>query len=338
MTNRRTKSILVIIAAVFAIYIGTHLKELERVIDTFAAGNWRWLLVAALAQVAYFAMYSKMVQWAFRSVEIKRGIKELLPLILGALFMNVLAPTGGNSGTVLFADDAARREESSSKAVVGYMASTIVSYTAFSFVLIFAVVYLRVVGSLDVYEISGALLFILPTVLPPVLLILSVKNPDLTVRILGLVYRIVIKVQKTFKMRSRLQDDWSQSISEELIESAESIASHYGELVKAVALALAAHVVSILSLIAVFLSFNIHLRYGAIIAGYAFAEVARVISPQPEGVGAVEAIMLLIFTSFGVAPISATAISMAFRGLNFWFPLLAGFFFLRKLESFKSSP
>jgi len=107
--------------------------------------------------------------------------------------------------------------------------------------------------------------------------------------------------------------------------------------IKTLLIALIAHAINVLSIFVIFIAFDYNIHYGALIAGYAFGEVARIISPQPEGIGVVEIVMAIIFTSFGVPPIQAAAISIVFRGFNFWAPLGIGFLLLKRLKSFSNN-
>jgi uncharacterized protein (TIRG00374 family) len=328
--------IFALLLAVFTYYIFTHASELNAIVDALSQGSWRWLLLAVATQVLYFYVYTKMTQRAFLVVDIKRHTKELFPLVLGALFVNVLAPTAGNSGTILFADDAAKRKESSTRAVVGYLVSIVSSYASFFTLLLFTVIFLQRNHLLNDYEVTGALLFILPTVIPPLLLFFANKKPTAVIHFLSWIKRTFNKVTGFFKLKKRLAEEWPQNISDELQTASEIIGGHKKRLVETLSLALLSHLINIISLYVIFFAFDIKIHYGALIAGYVFAEVVRVISPQPEGVGAVEAVIVLIFTSFGVPLLSATAIAIVFRGLNFWAPLGLGFFYLQRLKSFKS--
>jgi uncharacterized protein (TIRG00374 family) len=276
-----------------------------------------------------------MTQKAFEAVKMKRSIAHVVPLVLGSLFVNTLAPTAGNSGTILFADDAARRKESSTHAVVGYLVSTVSYYASFFTLLIFALYFLSKNNFLNMYEIIGAATFVFPTIIPPILLFTATRYEKGTIKFLMLISRLVNWIFRLFRKKKLLPQSWGKKITNELREATTLLRGHHFKVIETMFYALIAHAVNILSLFVIFIAFDIHIHYGALIAGYVFAEVVRVISPQPEGVGAVEAVIVLIFTSFGVPPISATAIALTYRGLNFWTPLGIGFFYLRSLKSFK---
>ena len=94
---------------------------------------------------------------------------------------------------------------------------------------------------------------------------------------------------------------------------------------------------NLLSLFALFLAFRRPIGFGPVIAGYATGILFWKMSPVPEGVGVVEGVMVLAFRSVGVPAPVATVVTLAFRGLTFWLPLLAGVFALRRLAFFRPS-
>lgn len=327
--------VFLIVVAIFIWYIFNHHSEFNKFVYALSQGSWRWLFVALLAQIGFFSLVTLLTQATFKAVHMERKFFELVPLVFGSLFVNVLAPTGGQTGTILYADDAARRQESSPKAIIANILTTVISYTAFSLLLVFSLFYLKSAGLLNNYEVIGAIIFIFPIVVPTLVVLGSVKYPGLTLKTLKWIRDIVNWGAKVFKKPTKFKADWAKTVATELAEATTLAIQNRRRLIRSFFFALAAHAVNIISLIIIFEAFEINLHYGAIIAGYAFGEMVRVISPQPEGVGVVEVVMAVIFSSFGVPLIGATAIAIVFRGLNFWIPLGLGFFFLRRLPSFK---
>ncbi len=323
-----------ILVVVFIWYIFSHHDEFNKFVEAIRQGSWLWLVVAGLTQAIYFSVYAIMTKSAFKTVHLQRNFIEMLPLVFGSLFVNVLAPTGGQSGTILFADDAVRRKESSPKAIIASVIATVVGYMAFSFILVFSLIYLRRAGLLNTYEIIGSIIFIFPTVIPGFLIFTSYKYPKLTLKVTNLIFKLAKRVKKIIHRPNKLSPSWPQDIANELVEAAHLVRKNKKQLLITLGIALIAHAINIMSLFVIFLAFDYQIHYGALIAGYAFGEVARVISPQPEGIGVVEVVMAVIFTSFGVPPIQATAISIIFRGFNFWAPLGIGFVLLKRTKSF----
>ena len=93
-------------------------------------------------------------------------------------------------------------------------------------------------------------------------------------------------------------------------------------------------VVSLASLYAIFLAFRQPIALGPLVAGFSIGVVFWVITIIPHGVAAVEGMMMLVFTSLGITGTRAAAITLVFRCVNYWLPLVIGFFFLRQVRAF----
>jgi len=76
----------------------------------------------------------------------------------------------------------------------------------------------------------------------------------------------------------------------------------------------------------VFLAFGIPYDAGTIVGGYSIAYLFTVASPTPAGVGVVEGLMTLGLVSLQVPLAQATVVTLAYRGVTFWFLLLFGMF------------
>jgi uncharacterized protein (TIRG00374 family) len=98
------------------------------------------------------------------------------------------------------------------------------------------------------------------------------------------------------------------------------------------------HAASLMSLFALFLAFHHRARFGVVVAGYAVGILFWKMSIVPEGVGVVEGVMILVYTSLGVPGTRATVISLAFRGMTYWVPMIIGLVALRRLRLFRQTP
>ena len=120
----------------------------------------------------------------------------------------------------------------------------------------------------------------------------------------------------------------------EFTEAAMAITAQPALLMRTIGVAFAAHLVDLTSLYVLFLAFHQRVHFGVLVAGYAMGILFWIVSITPQGIGVVEGMMTLVFTSLGVPIEHATVITLAFRGLTFWLPLGIGFVVLRRLKSF----
>ncbi len=323
---------LLIIAFVWLVI--TRFTEIQKLLDILARGRWQWVLAAALLQALFFVVYAALYQAAFHTVEVKSRVGELIPVLLGSWFVNVVAPSGGASTAALFADDAARRGQSPVRAAAGAVLVLLADFSSFVVILAIGFLYLFGQHTLQFYHIIGSAILLLFIGVLTGLLTLGVWQPLRLRSFLGRVQHLVNRVAAWFRRPPWLAADWAEQIANEAIEASLAVATYPQRVVRTVAIALAAHLVSLASLYALFHAFQQPIRFGPLVAGYAVGELFLIVSPTPMGIGVVEGVMVLVYNSLGVPTETAAVVTLAFRGMSLWLPLFVGFFLLRRVKSF----
>jgi hypothetical protein len=82
----------------------------------------------------------------------------------------------------------------------------------------------------------------------------------------------------------------------------------------------------------VFFAFKIPISVGTVIACFSISSLFVIISPTPAGIGVVEGALTLALTSMYISLEDAAVITLSYRGITFWIPLLFGMIALRMLE------
>jgi uncharacterized protein (TIRG00374 family) len=330
--KRRWLFWLLIIAFVWVVV--SRFTEIEKLVETLAQGQWQWVLAAALLQVVYYIVFTGLYQSAFYTVEVESRVSELLPVMFASIFVNVAAPTGGASGAALFVDDAVRRGQSAARAAAGTVLVLAADFGAFIPVLIAGLIYLFLQHDLQAYEIAGAAIFLLIIGGLTGVFVLGLWQPDRLRQLLGWLQCNLNRLAGRFRRPPLLAEDWADKNAAEFTGAAAAIATRPRRLGRTLAVALAAHLIDLTSLYTLFLAFHQTVGFGTVVAGYAMGILFWVVSITPQGVGIVEGVMALVYTSLGVPAAKATVISLAFRGLTFWLPLAIGFFLLWRVRSF----
>jgi hypothetical protein len=80
-----------------------------------------------------------------------------------------------------------------------------------------------------------------------------------------------------------------------------------------------------------FLAFGTEISIGTLVAGFSIGYLFLIVSPTPAGVGFVEGGLTLALTSLSVPLGAAAVITLAYRGITFWLPLLLGMLAFRIL-------
>ncbi len=323
-----------ILVVLFLWVVISRFSEIKKLADTLVGGQWQWVLVAALAQVVYYIIYTELYVSAFMTVGVKSRLGELLPVTFASIFMNVAAPSGGASSVALFADDAARRGQSAARATVGSLLVLVADFSAFLVILIGGLVYLFTHHILKFYESIAAVILLVIIGGLTAFLLLGLWRPLWLHRLLTWIQKTANRIVRKFKRPDILDEAWVERNTAEFTEAAMAITAHPALLLQTIGVAFAAHLVDLTSLYVLFLAFHQQVHFGVLVAGYAMGILFWIVSITPQGIGVVEGMMTLVFASLGVPIERATVISLAFRGLTFWLPLAIGFVFLRRLKSF----
>lgn len=329
------KWILRFLIAAFLWFVLAHLSEVRELALVLRGGHWPWLLAALSIQVVYFTLYSALYKSAFTAVGVRSRWRDLIPVTLGSLFINVVAPAGGASGAALFVDDAARRGESASKAAAGALLVTTTELVAFTGLLIPGMIYLRIYHDLKAYEVvAAATLTLIISSLSSILLI-GLWRPEWIERVLGWVYAMAGRFVAIFRTQNPLGENWASESASDFTGAADALRRRPILFVQTLLIAFAAHLVDLLCLYMVFRAFHRPVSFGGLIAGYSMAVLFWIVSPTPQGVGVVEAVIAIVYTSLGVPASAALAIALAYRGVTFWAPMAAGVAVLHRTRSFR---
>ena len=92
-----------LIAAFIWLMLG-HLSEIEKDSLPLIRGQPGWIVLALLLQVLYYTVFAAIFKSAFYTVDIKSRVHDLISVTLSALFINVVAPSWGVAGAVLYVD------------------------------------------------------------------------------------------------------------------------------------------------------------------------------------------------------------------------------------------
>ncbi len=311
-------------------------NEIEKITKTFAQGQWQWVLVAAGLLLINYALYALLYQLAFATVGIASRMRDLLAITFASIFVNATTPTAGTTGFALFIDDARRRGHSSTRSTVAVLTVVVADFGAFCLLLVVGLVELFRLHELQFYELIAALLLFLLVGAMATALGLGLWRPRWLHHVLRRLQQGVNYVGGWVRHPDWLTADWSERNAAEFTTAARVMAAQPHKLAYTVFVALTLHIVAILSLYTIFLAFHQPAHFGVLMAAYTMTILLSIISPTPSGMGIVEGLMPVIYVSLGLPIAAATIISLTFRGLSFWFPMLIGFIMLRRLTLFRA--
>ncbi len=311
--------------------------DAARLVQTLAHGRWPWVVAALLVQVLYYLVFALMYRSAFRAVQLPRRLREIVPVLLASLFVNVVAPSGGVGGNALFMDDAARRGEPPARAAAALLLALVTDLAMLGLVLAAGLAYLFTRHDLQTYEAVGALLLVALVGALSIALVVALWLPSVLRSLLRGVQRLVNGTASRLRRRPVWPPDWAERTAAEFTAAAAAMRTHPWSLLSTLGSALAAHGLDVVTLYVLFLAFRHPIGAGPLIAGYGIGILFWVVSPTPGGIGVVEGVMALVYTSLGLPSGVAIVVPVAFRGITFWLPLLLGLAVVSRTRSFRAA-
>ncbi|MBI2298123.1 MAG: flippase-like domain-containing protein [Armatimonadetes bacterium] len=302
--------------------LSTHVEEVRMVWHALRGGEARWILVALALQIVFYTCYVAIYQTSFWAVGMKVRLWDMYPVVLASLAVNLAVP---HAGAALFIEDARQRGQPAARAVAGSVLVRVADFSTFVVVLTVGFAYLFRQHQLETYQIIGAIALLGVIGGLTLVLVLGLISPSALGRLLSVTAKLVRRISRWLRRTSPLDEDWAQRTAGEYTEAGRLLAHHPHRLLPAMAVAMVAHVVDLLSLHALFVGFHTHLELGKLIAGFATGMLFWIVAITPQGLGVVESAMVLAYTGLDVPFDIATAVSLSFRGLTFWLPTLIGF-------------
>lgn len=333
----KTRWIVITLTILFLWALVSRFTELEQLKNTLQQGQWVLILAALVSQAIYFVVFTASYQAAFATLDIETRTRDLIPVTLGSLFVNMVVPAGIAGGTALFAQDLARRGKPATRTATGVLLQLIADFAAFAFILVPGLIYLSFEHDLKPYEIVTAILLLLMTIGLSGILLLGVWKPNVLHRVFDFSQRTVNRISERLRHSAVLSEDWAQKNAEEFNQASLAVAGHPSRLMRTIGVAFLAHLLDIATLYILFRAFNQPIGLGTLVAGYAMGILFWVVSITPQGIGVVEGVMALTFTSLGISGAVATTVVLAFRGLTFWIPMLLGFFAVQRMQTFNAN-
>jgi uncharacterized protein (TIRG00374 family) len=331
------KFIFIIVLFLGAAFVYLSFGELQTITQTLQQGNFWFVLIALLVEFGWFAVAGL----TFRSLYLVLGIDEtvykLSLLTAAANFVNIVAPSAGMGGMVVFMSNAHRRGHSRGKITVASMLYIFLDYIAFMCVLTLGLIVLFRRNDLHTSEIAAsAIIFAIAAALG-FLMYLGSRSASALGNALAWMARIVNRVFRPFIRREYLSEARAHEFAHDMADDLKSLPERPRSLVIPLLYAFANKSLLMCVLLFLFMAFQVPFSAGTIIGGFAISYLFLIVSPTPSGIGIVEGVMPLALSSLRVPWSQAVIITLAYRGITFWIPMGVGAFALRYLEREKAA-
>jgi uncharacterized protein (TIRG00374 family) len=328
------RSLFILLLVVLLVIVAGQFTSAEAFGADLSKANPWWATVAVLLHAAFFLLYGGLYQSGFRVVGVSSRALRLIPVMFASIFAKTVVPFTAAPAAAVFIDDAMARGESGPRTAVGVVVVLVVDLlTALPFVLA-GTVALVLRDRLVVFAVVGTALFVAFAGAVLLLLVLSARRPPLLERLLAACGAAVNRSAALLRRGAPVPDGWASRTTDTLAAAVTSIPDHPRDIAIASGYGVLLHLANLAGLGAVFLAFGQDLDPAALAAGFGMSIVFFIIAIVPDGVGAVEGAMALVFVQLGMPPTTAILVTLAYRILNVWIPVAIGFWCARRLRLF----
>jgi uncharacterized protein (TIRG00374 family) len=314
-------ALVLFLAIVFVIF---RFSELKNILDTLHRSNYRWLIVAVVIELIWLFNSAADYGSLFRLVGLREKIPHLVLVATAANFVNVIAPSVGIGGMAIFLDDAARRNHSTGKVTVVGVLFILFDYLAFFCVLSLGFLVLIRRNNLNAGELTAAAILLAIAAGVAFLLYLGYKSARRLGNALAWLARLVNRILRPFIHRNYIQEERAHHFADEAADGIAMLRGKRKELLWPFLFASTNFVLLICVLAFTFLAWGTPFTVGTLVGGFAIAYLFLIVSPTPSGLGVVEGVMTIALNTLRVEWAAAALITLTYRFITFWFPLVVG--------------
>jgi hypothetical protein len=313
-------------------FIFAHRNELVTLADAMRAGRWYWLLIAAVCEALYYACEAVCFSRALGLTGTRISTLSVLPVLLSAQALSVVAPSEFLADQSAFFFIAKRYGKSPALMALGVSLAEMAELLSFMVVMIIGLLFLIIYHSLRPFELAAAgIASAICLGMVAAIAFLLWKQQDIA-NILTTIEGFWNRFCRMTRHFRPLPQEWAGEMSRRLMEGIKIAREDPRRLVVLLLIALAEHIIRIACLFAVFQAFAVSIALWKITSAYAIGTLVWILSPIPGGIGLVEGTYSLVFHSLGIRAAPAATLALVYRGMTFWLPLGAGIIALRLLS------
>ena len=328
------RKFLIAVALLFGVvFVAGHFSEVERVLNTIQRGDWRFILLGLTLAVGWLINIAGSYKRIFKAVGINEKLTRLTILSAAATFINTVAPSAGLGGMAIFISEARQKGKSGARAMVASALYVIYDYLGFFLLLGLGLIVLFRRNNLSMTEIIASLILLFICSGMVFLLYLGFKSEQALADALAWLARTGNRLLRPLFKKERFSTQKARSFARDIVLGITELREHPRELIYPFLLAISNKGILLLIFYLMFKAFQVPVSIGTLVAGTSLSYLFLIVSPTPSGVGVVEGILTLALRSMYIQGNDALVITLAYRGVTFWFPLLLGALAMRWLDA-----
>jgi glycosyltransferase 2 family protein len=332
------KFIIAVVLFLGFIFVVVKLAEIQSIAETLQRGIWWFLGLALIVEFFWFINCGASFRAIYRAMGIEEQLGTLSLIVSAANFVNVIAPSAGVGGLAIFMSEARRRNYSPARAAVAGVLFLLFDYLGLIGILLVGLVILIRRNDLTLVVILASAALVGLALLFAFLLNLGMQSALALGNALAKMAHFINRVLHPFIHREYLSEERAHEFAHEAAEGLSKMRDAPKTLLIPLLLAFTNKTALIIILTLVFLAFKIPISIGTVIACFSIGYLFVIISPTPAGIGVVEGALTLALTSMYISLEDAAVITLSYRGITFWIPMLCGMVSLRVLEKVGIKP
>lgn len=310
-------------------FILGRISEVEAMVATLQQGNIWFILLGIACLLIWLVNLAASYQSALRIVGIEENLREMIPLAAASFFANVVTFGGVASGTAMMISHAKKKQYSAARAMIAYVLMIEFDYIGLLSILSVGILVLIRRNNLPAAEITASFILIVLATGLASLLYLGMHSASQLERVLVSLTRLVNMLLKPFTRRKFLDESNAHEFSMDAADGLKEIRNNPKQVIWPVLLAITSKSLLLAILFLMFLAFDTPISVGTVIASFGIASLFVIVSPTPSGLGVVEGALAFALISMYVKPSNSTLITLSYRAITFWLPVLIGMFAFR---------
>jgi len=324
-------AVVIVIALAFAVW--TQRAELVEAAQRLRHANWGWVAAAAGTQALVYLCFSAVYWRSLHLLGYHVPLRSLYGVAFVGVFLGRAFPVGGTSTFAFLLYQLRRRGIPDGIGAVAVTLDGLSYLVAFFVLLTGGFVYLFTHGELRLNEVLFvALISLAIIVLGLYVWGLSRDRAALTQQALGLKSRIGRLFGKQWGDMGVL------AFIAELYEGAALIGRDRTGFLQLVAFHLGALLLDCCTLLLLFWSLGEWPHLSVVLLSYSLAYFVSTLSSLPGGGATFEATMTVTMTTLGVDGADALSVTLLYRLLAFWLPLLISAIIFRRVQHHRGAP
>lgn len=313
------------------VFIIIRFAEVQQIALTLRGGDWRYLGIAFSLQVLWMLSIAASYKVIYHALGLSERFERLILISSASNFVNVVAPSVGVGGMAVLISESKRRGNSSGQATAAGVLIVLFDYLGFLFLLTAGLFILYRRNNLSPVEISASIVLLFVAAFLVFLVVIGLRSSEELGRILAGIAQRVNRIMGKFTQRRYLSEQRAREFAIDVSSALNQLKKKPISLSIAIVLGLSSKIILLFILLLMFLAFGVPFSAGTIIAGFSIGYLFFIVSPTPAGIGFVEGGLTLALTTLGVPFGTAAVITLAYRGITFWFPLIFGMIAFRVL-------